>query len=254
MINAFTKELFKGNPAMIVLVDEELSEEVMHRYAKEFNQPITTFVRVGEEVVHLRWFTPTQEIDLCGHGTLAAAHVLWSEGHIPSGQSITFSTKGGKLRAEQVKNKILLGFNQIRAEMVNITKELREVVNVDVKAAAWAKDRYILEFEQEEDVIQAIPDLSKMDHLPGAGVVITSKGTTSDIVSRYFAPKIGVKEDSVTGSAHCALASYWNQLTGDTKWSAYQASERGGFIEMELDGADVTLGGECIVLMKGHLQ
>ena len=143
----------------------------------------------------------------------------------------------------------------IDTEKIEVTEELQNLIDVKVHAAAWAQDRYILELESEEDVIRGIPDFTKIMNLNCDGVVITSKGNERyDIVSRYFAPNIGVQEDSVTGSAHCALASYWYQKTGDTEWFAYQASERGGKIMMALNGEKVTLGGDCMVLMKGNLS
>ncbi|MGA9290056.1 MAG: PhzF family phenazine biosynthesis protein [Anaerobacillus sp.] len=255
LINAFTKETFKGNPAMVVIVEGELSDIRMKRLAAEFNQPITTFVQLIGQTVNLRWFTPVQELPLCGHGTLSAAHVLWNEGYISMTKPITFVTKGGELKAEHTSDHIQLTFKVIDTEHINVTEELQNLLDVKVKAAAWAQDRYILELESEIDVVRGKPDFAKIKKMNSAGVVITSKGNERyDIVSRYFAPNIGVMEDSVTGSAHCALASYWHQKTGDTEWLAYQASERGGEIMMALNGVEVTLGGECVVLMKGKLS
>ena len=256
LINAFTNETFNGNPAMVVILEEEFNEDKMGKLATEFNQPITTFVQMIGDTVSLRWFTPVQELSLCGHGTLSAAHILWNEGYISMNKPITFVTKGGELKADHTSNnQIQLTFNVIGTEEIEVTEELRNLIDVQVHAAAWAQDRYILELESEKDVIHGMPDFKKLKNLNGDGVVITSKGNAQyDIVSRYFAPNIGVQEDSVTGSAHCALASYWHQKTGDTEWLAYQASERGGEILMALNGEKVTLGGDCVVLMKGNLS
>jgi PhzF family phenazine biosynthesis protein len=256
IINAFTKKEFKGNPAAIILLKESRSTQWMESFAKEVNQPITTFItKKDENSYHLRWFTPTQEIELCGHGTLGAAHILWSEGYSSLQSSITFDTPSGILRAERLENQISLSFPIKQSAPIEMTDTLKQVTNMPIKAAAWAEDRYILEVENEEMVHSVMPDLEAMKGLEGAGVVVTSRGSNKyDFVSRYFAPKIGVNEDYVTGSAHCALASYWSEQLHQTQFSAYQDSERGGEINVEVSGDTVKLAGDCLTLLKGEMN
>ena len=255
-INAFTKEEFKGNPAAIVILRKNRSEEWMKSLAKEFNQPITTFISIkNENNYQLRWFTPTQEIDLCGHGTLGAAHILWSEGFSSSESAINFYTKSGLLRTELLEQQIVLRFNIKKSIQTEVTEKLKRVIDFPIKEAAWAEDRYILELENQEMVHDVTPNLEAIRELEGTGIIITSRGSDKyDFVSRYFAPKIGINEDYVTGSAHCALASYWSDLLNKKEFTAYQDSERGGKIKLRIKGEQVELIGECITLLKGYLS
>ncbi|MRH43524.1 PhzF family phenazine biosynthesis isomerase [Aquibacillus halophilus] len=256
-INAFTKEKFKGNPAAIVMLTEKVSEKWMQSLASEFNQPITTFMsKIDDNSFGLRWFTPTTEINLCGHGTLGAAHILWSEGMVSSQLPINFHTKAGELQANLIQQQIQLTFTIIESQNIQQTEELETIVGLPIKASAWAKDRYIIELENADMVHRVNPNLERMKNLDGAGMVITSRGFDKyDFVSRYFAPKIGVNEDHVTGSAHCALASYWGRICKKDVFFAYQDSARGGELKLKIiDGEKVELIGDCISLMNGKLN
>ncbi|KON86576.1 hypothetical protein AF332_06905 [Sporosarcina globispora] len=255
LINAFSKEEFKGNPAAIVFLKEERSEEWMKSLAKEINQPITAFIlKENENNYHLRWFTPAKEIDLCGHGTLGAAHILWSEGFLSSESAIYFNTRSGILQAERAGEQIILSFNIKETKQTEVTEKLRNVVDFPIKGAAWAEDRYIIELENQDMIHNIIPNLEAIKELEGPGIIITSLGSDKyDFVSRYFAPKIGINEDYVTGSAHCALASYWSDRLNKTEFTAYQDSERGGEIKLKIKGEKVELSGGCVTLLKGYL-
>ncbi|EAZ86992.1 PhzF family phenazine biosynthesis protein [Lysinibacillus fusiformis] len=254
-INAFTKEKFKGNPAAIVFLREKRSEEWMKYLAKELNQPITAFIsKENGNNYQLRWFTPTKEIDLCGHGTLGAAHILWSEGFSSSESTINFYTQSGLLQTELFEQQIILKFNLKESTQTEVTEKLKRVIDFHIKDAAWAEDRYILELENHDMVHNVMPNLDAIRELEGPGIIITSRGLDKyDFVSRYFAPKIGINEDYVTGSAHCALASYWSGLLNKKEFTAYQDSERGGEIKLKIKGEKVELIGDCVTLLKGHL-
>jgi PhzF family phenazine biosynthesis protein len=253
-INAFTKEKFKGNPAAIVFLKEKRSEEWMKSLAKEFNQPITTFIsKENGDNYHLRWFTPIKEIDLCGHGTLGAAHILWTEGFSSSESTINFCTQSGILRTELSEQQIILRFNIKETTQMELTETLKRVTDFPIKNAAWAEDRYILELENQDMIHNVTPNLEAIRELEGPGIIITSRGLDKyDFVSRYFAPKIGINEDFVTGSAHCALASYWSDRLNKKEFTAYQDSERGGEIKLKKKGDKVELIGDCVTLLKGH--
>ncbi len=254
-INAFTKEKFKGNPAAIVFLREKRSEEWMKYLAKELNQPITAFIsKENGNNYQLRWFTPTKEIDLCGHGTLGAAHILWSEGFSSSESTINFYTQSGLLQTELFEQQIILKFNLKESTQTEVTEKLKRVIDFHIKDAAWAEDRYILELENHDMVHNVMPNLDAIRELEGPGIIITSRGLDKyDFVSRYFAPKIGINEDYVTGSAHCALASYWSGLLNKKEFTAYQDSERGGEIKLKIKGEKVELIGDCVTLLKGNL-
>jgi PhzF family phenazine biosynthesis protein len=227
----------------------------MKSLANELNQPITTFISIKEKnTFQLRWFTPTKEIAIIGHGTLGAAHVLWSEGFSSSESPINFDTKSGLLLAELSEQQIKLTFSIKESTPIQPTEQMKSIVDFPIKGAAWAKDRYILELENEDMVHKVTPKLGLIKELEGAGVIITSRGSDKyDFVSRYFAPKIGINEDYVTGSAHCALASYWSDFLNKKEFIAYQDSERRGEIKLKIKGEKVELMGDCVTLLKGYL-
>jgi len=255
-INAFSKEEFKGNPAAIVFLRGKRTEKWMKCLAKELNQPITTFIaKENENNFQLRWFTPTKEIDLCGHGTMGAAHILWSEGFISSELPINFYTASGLLQTHLSEQQIILEFNLKQSTQIEVTEKLKRVIDFSIKGAAWGEDRYILELENQDMIRNLTPNLEAIRELEGPGIIITSRGSDKyDFISRYFAPKIGINEDYVTGSAHCALASYWSKLLDKKEFIAYQDSDRGGEISLKIKGEKVELIGDCITLFKGHLN
>jgi PhzF family phenazine biosynthesis protein len=254
-INAFTKEKFKGNPAVIVYMHEEGKVEWMQSFAKELNQPITTFISLWRDnIFQLRWFTKTKEIDLCGHGTLGAAHVLWSEGIVASKDIIEFETLSGRLLAERLGEQIKMTFSKIESVQIEKPDQIDNIVGMPIKATALAKDRYIIELENEVMVHEAAPNIDLIKDLAGTGLIITSRGSRKyDFVSRYFAPKIGINEDFVTGSAHCALASYWEKLLYKKEFMAYQDSARGGEIQLIVKKDKVEVIGDCITLLRGYI-
>jgi PhzF family phenazine biosynthesis protein len=165
-INAFTKEKFKGNPAAIIFLREKRSEEWMKSLANELNQPITTFITIKDgNNYQLRWFTPFKEIDLCGHGTLGAAHILWSEGFSSSESTINFYTQSGLLQTELSEQQIILRFNIKKSTQTEVTEKLKHVIDFPIKVAAWAEDRYILEMENQDMVHNVTPNLEAIREL-----------------------------------------------------------------------------------------
>lgn len=255
LINAFTNQEFTGNPAAIIILSEQKSDEWMTTCARELNQPITSFVTKSlNDNYQLRWFTPKEEVDLCGHGTLGAAHVLWNEG-LSLESVIHFHTNSGILLAEKKGKEIMLTFKRKKTSLIRLNEQLRDTLNYSIRCATWAEDRYLVELDNEEAVHNAIPNLEYITKLDGNGLIITSLGSGKyDFVSRYFAPKIGVDEDYVTGSAHCALASYWQEKLNKNNFMAYQDSERGGEIKLTIDGDYVQLTGSCITLLNGKFN
>ncbi|WP_096187732.1 PhzF family phenazine biosynthesis protein [Evansella halocellulosilytica] len=253
-VNAFTNKAFKGNPAAIVFLQNEHSESWMSSVAAEMNQSITTFLlKHNGNPYQIRWFTPEKEIPLCGHGTLGAAHILWNEFNETS-ERISFQSNTSELYAEKKGKKIQLTFPKIDSTMVETPNQLNEILGCSIQSCSWASDRYIVEVESEEVIHCIAPNFEKMRELDGTGVIVTSRGTGSyDFVSRYFAPKIGIKEDYVTGSAHCSLAPYWSSRLHKTEFTAYQDSERGGEVSIQLTQDHVQLSGDCITVLKGNL-
>ncbi|MDQ0273465.1 PhzF family phenazine biosynthesis protein [Cytobacillus purgationiresistens] len=255
LINAFTREKFKGNPAAVILMSNKRSDDWMQSLANEINQPITAFVTQTEQNrYNLRWFTPIEEIDLCGHGTLGAAHILWSEGLTATTSPIIFETQSGTLQTERSAEQIILRFPIKQTKNIEVTDYLEAVVDSPIVNAAWAEDRYILELEDAKTIHNVTPCLEAIRKLDGPGVILTSRGSNQyDFVSRYFAPKIGINEDFVTGSAHCALASYWGKVLAKKQFTAFQDSARGGEIHLKIAGENVELIGDCLTLISGQM-
>ncbi|UOQ45133.1 PhzF family phenazine biosynthesis isomerase [Halobacillus salinarum] len=196
-INAFAKAEFMGNPAVIVILESNRSDEWLQKTAAEFNQPITSFLIKEENDYQLRWFTPVKELTLCGHGTLGAAFVLWNDGFHSRQEPIYFQTKGGKLKAGLREGQVILTLDLKPVREVEVTPELKQVVDYPIHKAAWAGDRYIIEFEKEEMVYRARPIIETVEELKGAGLVITSKGKPPyDFISRYFAPSSALQKIS----------------------------------------------------------
>lgn len=255
-VDAFTSEKFKGNPAAICILTEFPDAQVMLNMAKEMNLSETAFVVRDKDEFNLKWFTPTFEIDLCGHGTLATAHILWSEGFWHKEKPIIFNTKSGKL---------IIKFNNGLIEMNFPSREYSEIESIPASLMEGlggikpifkgiSEGNYLIELAREEDVRNIQINVSKLLECDMHGVIVTAKGEDKyDFVSRFFAPEVGVPEDPVTGSAHCTLATFWNNKLNISKFNAYQCSERGGEIEVELFGNRVLLKGKAITIFKGQL-
>jgi len=227
----------------------------MQRVAREMNVSETAFLWPGEGGFHLRWFTPTVEVELCGHATLASAHILWGEGYVVVEEPISFFTRSGVLMATREGGWIELDFPATPAEPAESPPQLPESLGVTPRFVGRSRFDYLVEVESEDIVRRIVPDFALLETIPARGIIVTSRSTTPpfDFVSRFFAPRVGVREDPVTGSAHCCLGPFWGEKLGRTELLAYQASARGGVIRVRLAGDRVLLGGHAITMWRGEL-
>jgi PhzF family phenazine biosynthesis protein len=254
-VDAFTDVAFAGNPAAVCVLNEPCSEEWMRNVAREMNLSETAFLLPHEDGYHLRWLTPAVEVDLCGHATVASAHVLWQDGHLAAGTQARFHTRSGLLLADQRGEWIELNFPVKIATVAEPPAELLPALGVSAVAVAKNAFDYLVEVESEEIVRGVSPDFSLLRKIPVRGVIVTSRSSTTgyDFISRFFAPGAGVDEDPVTGSAHTALGPYWAGKLGKAEMTAYQASARGGVVRIRLDEDRIILGGQAVTVMQAQL-
>ncbi len=256
VIDAFTDRPFSGNPAGVCLLESELSSEQMQSIAMEMNLSETAFVQKTSEpgFFSLRWFTPTLEIDLCGHATLASAFWMVKSGWASEGETMHFETLSGELRVKCEAGKLTMDFPLIPTFTDVHPKFDTELFGFPIIQAAQLRKNWIFELESEEAVRKLIPDFIEIAKHSEEGFIITAKGTEEyDIVSRFFGPNVGVPEDPVTGFAHCALMDYWNQKTGMTQLKAFQASKRGGELFLEKHDDRVMIQGKAVAVLNGFL-
>jgi PhzF family phenazine biosynthesis protein len=257
-VDAFTNQIFQGNPAAVCILQTSQNERWMQSVAQEMNLSETAFVVKQEQDYSLRWFTPTTEVPLCGHATLASAHVLWTEGYASTGQTLNFQTKSGLLTARYEDNWIELDFPVNRSQEIPPITKLQDALGIDIKTFAYNSLGYLIETNSSEQVEQLQPNFALLKQLPTSNVIVTSKAAANseyDFVSRFFAPGVGIEEDPVTGSAHCCLAPYWRDRLHKNNFLAYQASSRGGIVKINYDGGDrVFLQGQAVTVMRGELQ
>lgn len=254
-VDAFTDTPFAGNPAAVCILPEPGSESWMQNVAAEMNLSETAFLYRQDDGFNLRWFTPGVEVDLCGHATLASAHVLWEEGHLEPHRQARFFTKSGLLTADRNGHWIEMDFPAKVEEPVEAPQNLAQALGVTPKYIGKNKFDYLVELESEEILRSVKPDFGLLSRLPVRGVIVTSLASTDtyDFVSRFFAPGSGINEDPVTGSAHCALGPFWSHRLGKTELVGYQASARGGIVKVRMNGDRVLLGGKAITVMRGEL-
>jgi PhzF family phenazine biosynthesis protein len=254
-VDAFTDRPFAGNPAAVCVLREAASEQWMRDVAREMNLSETAFLVPEDGGFRLRWFTPAVEVDLCGHATVASAHVLWQDGHLPAGAQARFHTRSGLLLADRRGDWIELDFPAKLAAPADAPPGLFPALGVTAQAVMRNQFDYLLEVDTEATVRGMAPDFTALRKLEARGIIVTAMASTAgfDFVSRFFAPAVGVDEDPVTGSAHCALGPYWGERLGKTAMTAFQASARGGIIRVRLDGDRVILGGQAVTVMAGEL-
>jgi len=254
-VDAFTSRPFAGNPAAVCVLAKARPDEWMRDVAREMNLSETAFLTPRNGDFDLRWFTPTVEVALCGHATVASAHVLWQEGHLPNGKQARFHTRSGLLLADQRGDWIELDFPAKIADPAEAPPELLPALGL-AKATFVGKNAwdYLVEIESEAELRALSPDHTRLRKLPVRGVIVTSRSSGEfDFVSRFFAPGSGIDEDPVTGSAHTALGPYWGAKLGKTELNAFQASARGGVVRVRLQGDRVILGGQAVTVMTGEL-
>lgn len=256
-VDAFTDTPFAGNPAAVCILDGAASEEWMQNVALEMNLAETAFLFPENGAYRLRWFTPIAEVALCGHATLASAHVLWQNGHLAEGEQARFQTLSGLLTADREGEWIKLDFPAKLSTPCEPPAGLFESLGI-TEAAYMGRNEFdfILELESEDTVRALKPDISGIARVDARGVIVTSRSNHGeyDFVSRFFAPAVGVPEDPVTGSAHCALAPYWAEKFGRNELVGYQASSRGGVVRVAVHGGRVWLYGQAVTMLTGELH
>jgi PhzF family phenazine biosynthesis protein len=254
-VDAFTAEPFAGNPAAVCLLPAARDEKWMQRVAREMNLSETAFLVRQADGFDLRWFTPAVEVDLCGHATLASAHVLWEDGHLDATEQARFHTRSGLLTADRRGDWIELDFPATVAEPAEAPPYFAGALGVTPRFVGRSRFDYLVEVGSEAEVRALAPDLSALRRLQVRGVIVTSRADPGefDFVSRFFAPGAGVDEDPVTGSAHCTLGPYWRGRLGKDELLAYQASARGGVVRVSVRGERVGLGGQAVTVLRGEL-
>ncbi len=255
-VDAFTNAPFAGNPAAVCVLEQPRPEEWLRNVAREMNLSETAFLVPRSSEFDLRWLTPAVEVDLCGHATLASAHVLWQDGHLPAGTQARFHTRSGLLTADRRGDWIEMDFPVKTATAANPPAELLPALGVPSPVGVFRNAfDYMVEVETEEIVRSLTPDHTLLRRIPVRGVIVTARSSTRefDFVSRFFAPGSGIDEDPVTGSAHTALAPYWSAKLGKTEMTGYQASARGGVVRVRMNGDRVILGGQAVTVMQAAL-
>jgi predicted PhzF superfamily epimerase YddE/YHI9 len=252
-VDAFTDKVFSGNPAAVCPLQQWLSEDIMQKIALENNLAETAFFVKNKNQYDIRWFTPTVEVDLCGHATLAAAYVLFQVLGI-SDQEITFhSHRSGPLHVKREADWLTLNFPTDTIGSVPLNNQLEACFDICPREAYRGKTDYLLVFDAEDDIRSLEPSLERISRLDARGVIVTAPGDEVDFVSRFFGPAVGVPEDPVTGSAHTSLLPYWAQRLGKNELSARQLSTRGGEIRCKYLGERVEIAGQGQLYLKGEI-
>jgi len=255
-VDAFTDQLFAGNPAAVVILEGQQESAWMQSVAREMNLSETAFVHAQQGGYHLQWFTPQVEVDLCGHATLATAHILWQTGLVQRGETIRFFTRSGWLAASQRDDLIEMDFPSAPVIPADITEEIITAVGLRPDFTGISGEKWLFEYANEDAIRGLKPDFAALKQRKGRALAVTAPSHTPDIdfVSRYFAPWVGIDEDPVTGSAHCFLGRYWGQKLGKNYMTAYQASARGGIVHVRLSGDRTYVGGKAVTVFEGTLQ
>ncbi len=256
VVDAFTHIAFGGNPAAVCVLDQPTTEEWMQSVAREMKHSETAFcIRLQDGSFKLRWFTPDREVRLCGHATLAAAHVLWEEGWLEHRKTARFATLSGELTAAPLGRQIELNFPARPPSEVQAPVGLLEALGVTPTWIGRDLEDYVVLLADEAEVRACAPRFDALAAVETRGVIITASAAQADVdfVSRFFAPRVGIDEDPVTGSAHCSLTPFWARRLDKTQLSAQQLSARGGELAVELAGDRVKLRGTCTTTLRGSL-
>ena len=253
-VDAFTDSPFAGNPAAVCILPSWKEDGWLQAVAGEMNLPMTAFLVKHADLFDLRWFTPSVEVDLCGHATLAAAHILWQQWHATADE-LRSSTKSGVLKAVRSGDDIDLDFPLMPEEAAEPPPGLLPALGVSAKYVGKSPFGYLVELESEAAVRGLAPDFKRLATVPMRGVVVTGTSADAqfDFVSRFFAPAIGVDEDQVTGSAHCCLAGFWRKWLHKSEFVAFQASGMGGVVKVRAVKDRVLLGGRAVTVARGEL-
>jgi len=251
--DAFASRLFKGNPAAVVPLQEWLSDELMQQIAMENNLSETAFFIPEGNNFHIRWFTPKAEVKLCGHATLATAHVLFNELNLP-GDMLEFNSLSGILTVKKIGDKLQLDFPADFAQEVAPIETFTEAFGTKPLKTLKGRTDYLLLFDSEETIRNFQPNIQLLLSTNARGIMVTAKGNDVDFVSRFFAPAVGVNEDPVTGSAHTTLIPFWANRLGKTELKALQLSARGGQLWCTLLGDRVFIAGKAVTFLRGEIE
>lgn len=254
-VDAFTDKLFAGNPAAVCVLAETADERWMQHLANEMNLSETAFLVREKDGYQLRWFTPAVEVELCGHATLASAHILWEQGFLATDSPARFFTKSGLLSAVRKNSWIELNFPAEPEKQAGFPEDVFKAFGANALYVGKNRFDFLLEFESAETVRKMAPNFSLLSDVSGRGFIVTSRYDTDqyDFISRFFAPAAGVNEDPVTGSAHCCLGPYWANKLGKNELTGYQASARGGVVKVRVGDDRVYLGGQAVTVMRATL-
>lgn len=251
--DAFTGNLFSGNPAAVCPLEAPLTEELMQKIATENNLSETAFITPGGEELNIRWFTPKVEVALCGHATLASAHILFTERNY-SGDLVRFTSKSGLLSVQRKGEMLRLNFPADFSSEAAPPHGLFEAIGKVPLRIYKGRTDYLLVFENQSDILSLKPDFRMLAAVECRGVICTAPGSESDFVSRFFAPAAGVNEDPVTGSAHTTLTPFWSRRLGKKDLTAIQLSERRGHLICKIDGERVYISGKCVTYLRGEIE
>ena len=254
-VDAFNNKPFSGNPAGVCILEKPADESWMQNVAMEMNLSETAFLFRKEDGFNLRWFTPKMEVDLCGHATLASAHILYTKGYLNPGQKADFYSKSGLLKAEFKNGWIELDFPRLNEVSVDTPVDLARALGAKPLYVGKCGFMYLAELKSEDVVRTLKPDFSILGKPEVGSVIVTSRASTAgyDFVSRFFAPIVGIDEDPVTGSAHCCLGPYWSKKLGKSEFDAFQASARGGVLKVKVGNDRVYLRGQAVTVLEGEL-
>jgi PhzF family phenazine biosynthesis protein len=253
-VDAFTDELFSGNPAAVCpLSDNWLDESIMQIIAMENNLPETAFYIHKDNNYHIRWFTPTTEVDLCCHATLAAAYVIFYYENYKD-TNINFKSKSGILNVKRDNEYLTMNFPTDTIKKIKTTDEIKSCFDMEPIETIKGKTDYMLVYENEEQIKNIKYDLKKISRIKARGIIITAKGKDCDFVSRFFAPQSGINEDPVTGSAHTTLTPYWSKILNKNELTAIQLSNRKGFIICRNKNDRVEISGKAKIYMVGEIE
>jgi len=251
-VDAFASQIFEGNPAAVVPLTAWLPDPVLQQIAMENNLSETAFFVPVESGFHIRWFTPKAEVKLCGHATLATAHVLFN--HLGFAENeICFDSLSGILKVSRENDLIVLDFPASPITEVELPVSVAKAFKIAPKACLKGRDDYMLIFENEEEIVSLQPDFQQLVEANTRGVICTSKSAQYDFVSRFFGPAVGVNEDPVTGSAHTMLIPFWAEKLGKSELLAKQVSARGGILHCTLNGDRVKIGGKAVTFLTGEI-
>jgi PhzF family phenazine biosynthesis protein len=253
-VDSFTDKPFAGNPAGVCVLPEPVPEAWMQHVAAEMNLSETAFIHPRGPEYDLRWFTPQVEVDLCGHATLATAHILWESRRLPADAQARFHTRSGLLVARRDGDVIRMDFPAVPLRAAEAPAGFAQALGAEPVRVAQSRKGYLAELASERAVRELAPDVPALGGMAW-GVIVTARGEGGgfDFVSRYFAPGAGIHEDPVTGSAHCSLGPYWKERLGKDSFTAFQASARGGVVQVRVAADRVELGGHAVTVFRGEM-